>query len=267
MTRAKIKYGPNGEVLVERFSWIRRLEHWSVAIGFILLVLTGFPQKFDSSAFGHWLITLFGGLDQTRFIHRVVGLVFVGQGAAHVLAIVAGGLTKRMRMTMMPTTQDFRDARAMLRYYIGNQPKKPPLPKFDYRQKFEYMGMILGGIVMIVSGLALMYPGWVVRMLPGQLILAAKVLHSSEAMLAFCVLIIWHVYGTFLNPEVFPLDKTMFTGYMSADELKHHHAREYAYVFGDDEPPDDPSPDAHSGREPSSALREAPDGPPSAPVL
>lgn len=247
MTREKIKVAPNGELLVQRFSPLRRVEHWLVASGFILLVVTGFPQKFDTSTLGHWLITVFGGLDNTRLVHRVVGLVFSAQAVGHILAIVVGSLTQKMRMTMMPTMQDVRDAWAMLRYYLGYEAEKPKLPKFDYRQKFEYMGMVMGGLIMIVSGLALLYPGWVVRALPGELILVAQVMHSSEAMLAFLVLVVWHVYGASLNPEVFPIDRSMFTGYMPAHELKHHHALEYEYVFGDEGSGDEPPASGGSG--------------------
>jgi formate dehydrogenase subunit gamma len=250
----RVKKAPDGKLLVERFSPIRRFEHWTVAIGFIVLVVTGFPQKFDSSALGHWVVTMLGGLENVRAIHRIVGLIFCAQGLGHILAIFVGGLTKRMRMTMMPTAEDVRDAWAMLRYYLGKQAKKPALPKFDYRQKFEYMGMVLGGLVMISSGLALMYPGWVVRLLPGELILVAQVLHTSEATLAFLVLIVWHVYGASLNPEVFPFDRTMFTGYMPAEELHHHHAREYAYVFGEtDDHGTDPDVDAPDADRPHPA--------------
>jgi len=236
LTRAKVKRTTDGEVLVERFSPVRRVEHWLVAVCFILLVSTGFPQKLDTWTAGQWLVALFGGIDQTRFIHRVVGIIFTIQACLHILAIAVGAVTRRMRMTMMPTTQDFRDAWAMLRYYLAKQPAKPPLPKFDYRQKFEYMGMVLGGLVMVFSGLALMYPGFVVRIFPGELILVAKVMHTSEATLALSVLLVWHVYGAVLNPEFFPLDRSMFTGYMTKEELHRHHALEHAYVFGDAEP-------------------------------
>jgi formate dehydrogenase gamma subunit len=232
--RGKVKTGKNGEILVQRFSPIRQIEHWLVAVGFILLVVTGFPQKFPTSDVGHFIVRIFGGIEITRLVHRVAGIVFCVQAAFHILAIVIGGLTRRMRMTMMPTAQDVRDAWEMLRYYLAKRETKPPLPKFDYRQKFEYLGMVLGGLIMIFSGLALMYPVFIIKWLPlpGQLILVAEVLHSSEAMLALFVLLVWHVYGASLNPEVFPIDKTMFTGYMTAEELHHHHQLEYEYVFG-----------------------------------
>lgn len=239
MAREKVKRGKNGELLVQRFSPFRRVEHWTIAICFILLVITGFPQKFSTSQLGHAIVAIFGGLDNARLVHRVAGIIMSVQGGLHLLAIFWGGLTRKMRMTMMPTTQDLYDAWEMLRYYLAKRKHKPPLPKFDYRQKFEYLGMVLGSLVMIFSGLALLYPVLIVRWLPipGEIIMVAKVMHSSEAMLALFVLLVWHVYGASLNPEVFPLDRSMFTGYMTAEELHHHHQLEWEYVFGDEEPP------------------------------
>jgi len=245
MAREKVKIGKNGQVLVRRFTPLQQVEHWSMAACFILLVLTGFPQKFETSQLGHAIIAMFGGIDNARIIHRVVGIIMSVQGGLHIVNIAIGALTGKMRMTLMPTTQDIYDAWSMLRYYLAKQKEKPPLPKFDYRQKFEYLGMVLGSLVMIFSGLALLFPVLVIRYLPlpGEIIMVAQVLHSSEAMLALFVLLVWHVYGASLNPEVFPLDRSMFTGYMTAEELHHHHRLEWEYVFGDEENP----PGAHHG--------------------
>lgn len=231
MARVKMRRNDRGELEVERFSPIRRLEHWFVAVVFVTLVVTGFPQKFDTSDLGHWILGVFGGLETARFIHRVAGLVFGAHALVHIGAFVIGALTGKMRMTMVPIPQDARDAKQMLRYYLGRRKDLPELPKFDYRQKFEYMGMVLGGLVMITSGLVLMYPLVVLNLLPGALIPVAKVAHSSEALLALSVLIVWHVYGVSLSPDIFPIDKTMFSGFQSVEHLKRHHAREYKELF------------------------------------
>ena len=50
-------------------------------------------------------------------------------------------------------------------------------------------------------------------------------------MLAFLVLVIWHIYGAVLSPEVFPIDRSIITGYVSAEELEEHHAQEYDRLF------------------------------------
>lgn len=229
---------PDGRVMVKRFSFPRRAEHMLAIVTFVLLVLTGFPQKFDTSAFGHWVLGLFGGLENARFVHRTAGIVFSLHAILHILAVIAGAATRRMRLTLLPTPQDLRDAWRNLLYYMGRRPRPPKLPKFDYRQKFEYIGLVLGGLVMVASGVILMFPVEAAAWLPAALIPAAQVAHSNEAMLAFLVLVVWHMYGAVLSPEVFPIDKSMFTGYMSAEELEAHHALEYERLF----------PHGHAGR-------------------
>ena len=84
---------------------------------------------------------------------------------------------------------------------------------------------------MVASGVVLMYPMLLAQFLPASLIPAAQVAHSNEAMLAFLVLVIWHIYGAVLSPEVFPIDRSIITGYVSAEELEEHHALEYDRLF------------------------------------
>lgn len=232
MSRPRIIRDKHGHVQVERFSLFRRIEHWIAAISFIMLLLTGFPQKFADGAVSHWIIGLFGGLEITRYVHRAAGVVFVVQTVIHLALIAWGAIAGKMRMVLMPGAQDFRDLLNNLAYFVGRR-KKPKMPVFDYRQKFEYMGMVLGGLLMVFSGLVLMYPVEVGQYVPGQIVLALRAAHSFEAVLAFSILLIWHAYGSSLSPDVWPIDTSMFTGYMSAHHLQDHHALEYERLFGD----------------------------------
>ena len=149
---------PRHGVMVERFRPARRVEHLLVIATFVVLVVTGLPQKFYDMHWAAATLRWLGGLDDARFIHRIAGLVFFGHVMAHIGAIVAGVFHRRMRLSMLPVPQDLRDAWQTLRHYFGRRDRPPALPIFDYRQKFEYIGLVLGGLVMIVSGFILMYP-------------------------------------------------------------------------------------------------------------
>jgi len=226
-----VKTGPDGEVLVKRFSRVRRFEHYLCIAAFVVLVLTGFPQKFHDNSFATWVFDLLGGLDRTRFVHRAAGVVFSLHAFLHILGFTVGFVTGRMSLDMLPIPQDLRDAWHNLGWYLGTRDRPPELPKYDYRQKFEYIGIVFGGLVMVVSGLVLMYPSLVAGLLPGEVIPASRVAHSNEALLALSVLVVWHVYGSHLSPEIFPMDKTIFTGYIPAHELEERHHREYRRIF------------------------------------
>jgi cytochrome b subunit of formate dehydrogenase len=116
----------------------------------------------------------------------------------------------------------------MLRYYLGVSDEQAQFDRYDYRQKFEYWGLVLGGVVMIVTGLILYFPTTVTRFLAGEVIPAAKVAHSNEGLLAFLVVIIWHVYNAHLSPDVFPFDASIFTGRISRERMEKEHSLEYA---------------------------------------
>ena len=128
----------------------------------------------------------------------------------------------------MPAAKDFRDAAATLRYQLGTSPKPPAFDRFDYRQKFEYWGLLLGGSVMVATGFLLLFPLLATAVLGGQFVPAAKVAHSNEGLMAFLVVLTWHVFNAHLSPEAFPGDTTIFTGRIEKERLRHEHALEYA---------------------------------------
>ncbi len=217
-----------------RFSKKQRIEHFVVMTTFVLLALTGFPQKFYEAGFSRVLIKVFGGLDGARLVHRVSGFLFAALTFFHMGSAILTTLQNKMKMTMVPDRQDFKDAIQQLKYYLGLTDKEARFDRFDYRQKFEYWGLVLGGLVMIATGFVLYFPMLVARFLPGELIPAAKVAHSNEGLMAFLVVITWHIYNAHLAPGIFPYDPAIFTGKISLERLKHEHRREYDRLYGAD---------------------------------
>jgi formate dehydrogenase gamma subunit len=216
---------------VLRFSVRRRLEHLAVMILFVALALSGFPQKFPDTGWARWLVDAMGGLGVARWVHRAAGLAFGALAALHLGSAVLALLRRRQALTLVPSRQDFRDVVQNLRYYLGLTEQKARFDHFDYREKFEYWGMVMGAVVMTLTGLMLYFPLLVTRYLPGELIPVAKVMHSNEGLLAFLVVITWHIYNAHLAPEVFPFNTTIFTGRISVERLKHEHALEYERLF------------------------------------
>ena len=134
---------------------------------------------------------------------------------------------------MLPTLKDFQDVVGSLRYGFGFTDKHPEFGRFDYRQKFEYLGVMFGSVVIIVSGFFLWYPVAVTQIFPGQFVAAAKEFHGNEAMLAVLIIVIWHLYDVMLKPGIFPADTSIFTCKISKERQKEEHRLEYAEITGE----------------------------------
>ncbi|MFZ0890583.1 MAG: ATP-binding protein [Candidatus Binataceae bacterium] len=212
---------------VIRFSLRQRAEHLCVMVLFTVLALTGLAQKFRMAGWALWTIAAMGGIDRTRALHRGAGVLFAALAVFHLagaLVLVGSG---RARPSMVPTRKDFRDAVATMRYYMRLSDAQERFDRFDYRQKFEYWGLVLGSMLMIVTGFMLYFPVLVTRVLPGEFIPAAKIAHSGEGLLAFLVVLIWHIFNAHLAPEVFPFDPSVFTGRLSRERMEKEHPLEY----------------------------------------
>lgn len=215
-----------------RFSLWQRLEHFLVMILFLILAGTGLPQKFFTTSWAQWMIEFLGGIDWVRIIHRTAGILFALVGIAHLGRILVGFSMGRIKPILIPTLKDFRDAIQQLRYYAGLTDAHPQFGRYDYKQKFEYWGLVFGGLVMIITGFTLYFPNVATLYLTGELVPAAKVAHSNEGLMAFLVVIIWHMYGTHLNPDVFPADTSIFTGKISRERMLKEHSLELRSLRG-----------------------------------
>lgn len=215
---------------IKRFGIGRILEHQANALVFTLLVVTGLAQRFHELRISHWIIAALGGVDAMRTIHRISGLAFMLLIMVHIVVGVYGIIVKRWPASMMINGNDFRNAIENLRYYFGIAPHPALCDRYDYKQKFEYWGVIAGGFLMISTGLILWFPVIVAGILPGEFIPAAKAAHSNEALLAFLVIVTWHVYNSIFSPEVFPLDTAIFTGKISRERMIHEHPIELARI-------------------------------------
>jgi formate dehydrogenase gamma subunit len=233
---------------IKRFGPARIIEHWLNAGAFILLVVTGLAQKYHEYDISQWVVMTLGGIDAVRLVHRYSGIALGILTFQHILVASFGIVFKRWQPSMVIHFKDFRDAVDNIRYYLGLSEHPARCDRFDYKQKFEYWGVVIGGVLMVATGLILWFPTVVTRLLPGQFVPVAKALHSNEALLAFLVIVTWHIYNAIFSPEVLPIDTVIFTGKISRERMIHEHPLEYERIFGVTLPqhhdPHDASPEA-----------------------
>ncbi len=213
---------------VKRFSSARIVEHWVHVLTFFVLVSTGLSQRFYSLAVSQWIILHLGGIDSVRLIHRFTGIVFSLAVIAHLTIAAIGIVYRKWQPSMVITNKDFTDVVHNIRYYLGLENSSTRSGRYTYKQKFEYWGILTGVLLMMFSGVILWFPTVVTKVMPGEIIPAAKVLHTNEALVVFLIISIWHIYNAIFSPEVFPLDTSIFTGYISKERMLCEHPDELA---------------------------------------
>jgi formate dehydrogenase gamma subunit len=230
--RAMEKTRGSEKARIRRFSGFRIAEHWVMIFTTVVLFATGLTQRFWSFDSAQWFILKMGGIDSVRLIHRYTGLVFSLQLFLHVGVGIMGVMTRRMQPSMMINSLDVRDAVHNIKYYFGLENKPAMCGRYDYMEKFEYWTILVGGFLMVMTGAILWLPLVITRYFPGEAIPAAKALHSNEALMIFLINAIWHIFNAVFSPEVFPLDTSIFSGYISRERMVREHPVELARLEG-----------------------------------
>ncbi len=216
----------------ERFTRLNRVLHVVMIVSFIGLAATGMTLKFSNTRWASILSHLLGGFQTTGYIHRVSAVLMIGLFLTHLAEVVRRRKgTPWMQFllgpnTMIPTLKDAKEFVASIKFFLGRG-KRPRFGRWTYWEKFDYMGVFWGMVVIGSTGLALWFPVFVSRFLPGWALNVATIIHSDEALLATGFIFTVHFFNTHLRPEKFPMDVVIFTGRMTVEELREDKPAEY----------------------------------------
>jgi formate dehydrogenase gamma subunit len=206
----------------DRFTLETRIQHIVLLITFFLLVITGYSLKYSDRWWAQEIVEFLGGWEMRAHIHHVSGITMVGLGMYHMIEYV---LTRRKMSNMRPRFRDFEDFWDYVRYQF-NVGEFPHYGHFDWKQKFEYWGVVWGTIVMGITGFILMFPFLAMNYIPYAWFNVAGLIHFYEATLATLVVFIWHFYNVHLNLD-FPLQRSFVTGKIPEEMMKEEHRLEY----------------------------------------
>jgi len=217
---------------IRRFRRKNMRMHILIITTFMLLALTGLPLKFNAAPWAQTLVDILGGIDSTRFIHRVAAVLTFGYLIMHVLDVLYRSFIKKERgmfwgpNSMMPQPKDVSDFFGNIKYflYMGERPQGD---RWTYFEKFDYLAVFWGVGMIGVSGLFLWLPSFFTSFLPGWSLNVAHVIHSDEALLATGFIFIFHFFHTHLRPESFPMDLVIFTRKMSLERFMSERPLEY----------------------------------------
>jgi formate dehydrogenase gamma subunit len=209
-----------------RFPLARRIEHWVMMLSFVTLALTGIPQKFAASNMSISVIRSLGGIEVLRSIHHTAAVVLLLGSLWHILVMGYSVFVLRDQMSMLPSLQDAKDGMQALMYNIGFAKTYPQMGRYTFEEKMEYWAFVWGTAIMTLTGFFMWNPITATQYLPGQFVPAAKAAHGGEAVLAVLAIIIWHFYGVHIKR----LNKAMFTGMQTEQEMLHEHPLELADI-------------------------------------
>lgn len=209
-----------------RFDLLQRIQHIIFLISFSLLGLTGLPQKYPFAPFSVWYFDLIGGVEISRLIHHTSAIVMMIISIVHVLDVAYRVLVLRTPINMIPWIDDLQHVIHDVQYYLGLKRHKAYYGRYSYAEKMEYLALIWGTIVMGLTGFMMWNPISTLRFLPGEAVPAAKAAHGGEALLAVLAIIVWHFYHVHIKH----LNKSMFIGTLTREEMEHEHPAELAMI-------------------------------------
>lgn len=226
-----VKEDLKGEII--RFDIHQIIQHATLMVSFILLVVTGLPLKFSDAALSQWWTGVWGGIEITRSAHHFAAWVMVIVCVYHLLYLwyTISVLKRPFPVKMVPSLQDLIKLFQELGYFVGLRKEKPEFDRFNWKEKFDYWAIFWGIPVMAGSGFILMYPVFVTNFLPGWVVPAALVAHSDEAMLALTWIFLVHVFFNHFAPGVFPINTSIFTGKVPKERYQREHPLEYKRLF------------------------------------
>jgi formate dehydrogenase subunit gamma len=204
-----------GELL--RHPVYTRFLHWSVAIFFILSLLTGFAIY--SPWLFRWIAPLFGGGARTRALHPWFGLVFEVFFLFQFINWFA---------PMAWTAADRRWLKR-LKQYTTNEDKLEPeeVGFFNGGQKLYFWAIALSGVLFLITGLLMWFDDVVGR----WVVAVSYVVHDLAALLMLAGFII-HIYeGTAHQLGTF---RSMIDGTVTEKWAWTHHPAWYRAVTGRD---------------------------------
>jgi cytochrome b subunit of formate dehydrogenase len=225
--RGTIKVEHHGHSLYLRMSVGERIQHFSLLISFITLVITGFMLRFpDAWWVRHIRDFIPDAFEYRSLLHRIAAVVMVAASLYHIYYLAATTRGRQLLKDLLPRMQDMRDAVGVFKYNLGLSTEKPLLDRFSYVEKVEYWALIWGTVIMTLTGIAMWFENTFIGMTSKLGWDIARTIHYYEAWLAFLSIVIWHFYFVMFNPDIYPMNLAWIKGTISEEEMAEEHPLE-----------------------------------------
>ena len=248
LTLAVLK-NPEGRRRLIRFTPSQRIQHWILVVLFTALAVTGFPMKFASQFWARPVIESFGGLAVTRAVHHWAGIALVVGFFCHLLYCLGtmirnarqrdanqksvGVILATWELPMFVRPVDLKKFAQLLGHLLFLRKERPVFGRFSIDQKFEYLGVFWGTILLGVTGMLLWREQITSHYFGGRIFNLALIAHTYEAFLAVIHVGILHICHVAVTPTSFPVSRAMFTGETPVSSLAEVHYNQVKEIARD----------------------------------
>jgi cytochrome b subunit of formate dehydrogenase len=211
-----------------RMTLNERFQHVNLFINFTILVITGFALKYPEAFWVSPITDVPLGMTFRGFLHRLCGVATLTLSGYHLFYCAFTERGRGIIKDMIPGFKDAKDLWETLKnnFFINRPAKEIKMGRFNFREKFEYLGLIWGTIVMTVTGFILWFKTEWLMYFPMWTYNVALAIHYYEAILATLTIIVWHLYSVVWNPEVYPMSWAWITGHLTEHEMELEHGLE-----------------------------------------
>ena len=202
--------------LIERYRTEDRINHWVIAITFILLALSGLALFHPSM---YWLTNLFGGGQWTRILHPFVGVL---------MFVAFAWLALKFWQHNVLVDNDRRWLRQWRDVVNNREDQLPEVGRYNAGQKLLFWVMVACMAVLILSGVIIWQP-YFAPAFPITLTRIASLLHALAAFLLILGIIV-HIYAAlWVKGSI----GAMTRGYVTRAWARKHHPAWYRQIAGD----------------------------------
>lgn len=192
-----------------RYRRNQRIVHALLASSFLLLLLTGLVLLWAPLG----PLAAGGG---SRLIHRIAAVGFMAVPLAYLLADRAGA-KELLVDSFKYDKDDIAWLKHVYRYVMGHAAEMPPQGRLNAGQKLHHAAVVLVSAAIVATGLAM----WFFKSALGASGLAWAAIIHDLAMLALTLLLVGHLYFTFVYKAL----SGMTSGYVPELEARIEHPK------------------------------------------